>query len=129
MNIQRNEEGQVPVEKPDTRWRRSSAPAMPPSDAVDDAIWRNNERRRRNEVGRGTGYAGELDDIDEPYEAWLEDPKPAGLPATTCGPESDSWPGDDDDEDEENCPAESRPGTLRQFCWTRPYGNVGVSLS
>jgi hypothetical protein len=126
MNIQRNEKEQVPVEKPDTSRRRSGESGMPPSGAVDDAIWRNDEWRQRGDVERGTGYAGELDDIDEPYDWSLEAPEPNWPQSADYGPQSDFWPGED--EDEENRPVESRPGTLRQWLWIRPYGNVGVSL-
>ncbi|MDA8359841.1 MAG: hypothetical protein M0Z95_26880 [Actinomycetota bacterium] len=98
-------------------------------DAEFDAKWRNDDRRLRAELSRATGYAGELDDIDEPV-TWADEhpePDPRMHMPPSVGPESDFWPGDDDDEDNNACPSELRPGTVRQMLWSRPWADVGVS--
>jgi hypothetical protein len=95
-----------------------------PDDAGPEARWRNDERRLRAEISRATGYAGEFDDIDEPFVRTCAHHEPRaglGMPPS-IGPESDSWPGDDDDEDKDACPSELRPGTGRQIWWTTLWG-------
>lgn len=104
-------------------------------DACDYVAPDGDELQRRLE--RGTGYAGEYDEWDydewdwkfDEYEyecSWGSANARCALPS--CGPDSDSLPGDNDDEDKESRRPEDRPGTIRQAWWRRPYGDVGISL-